>query len=140
MVGETGFEPATPWSRTRSERVAPVSPTGTPSQPRDSVAPPGGQESHQITTSAPELRPWTAGGLRESRERPEARTAVGPPGTKQANVPAVQLELFLEAGANVAAQAARAGASKEQVEDGLRIGNARGVRPRFGGMAFDGKV
>ncbi len=33
---------------------------------------------------------------------------------------AVQLELFLEAGANVAAQAARAGASNEHVEAILR--------------------
>ncbi len=31
-------------------------------------------------------------------------------------LPAVQLALFLEAGANVAAQAAGAGASKEQVQ------------------------
>jgi hypothetical protein len=36
------------------------------------------------------------------------------------DVPAVQLALFLQAGANVAAQAARAGASKEQVEAILR--------------------
>jgi hypothetical protein len=36
------------------------------------------------------------------------------------DLPAVQLALFLEAGANVAAQGAGAGASKEQVEAILR--------------------
>ena len=35
-------------------------------------------------------------------------------------LPALQLALFLEAGANVAAQAAGAGASKDQVEAILR--------------------
>src|SRR5512143_1591833 len=120
MVGETGFQPATPWSRPPSVRVAIASPAGTPSQPRDPAAPPGGQESHQITPSAPELRAWTAGGLREFDERSQGRTADGPPEAKGPAVPAVQLELFLEAGVSVAAQATRAGASKEQVEGILR--------------------
>jgi hypothetical protein len=49
-----------------------------------------------------------------------SQTAGKPPVTKRHDVPAVQLGLFLEAGANLAAQTAQAGASKEQVEAILR--------------------
>ena len=120
MVGKTGFEPATPWPRTASETGAPVSPSGTRSQAVDPAAPPPEQESHRVTNSAYGLQAWTASGLRNSDGRYEARTADASHETKVQDLPAVQLALFLESGANIAAQAAEAGAGKERVEAILR--------------------
>jgi hypothetical protein len=78
MVGETGFEPATPWSRTRKPTDAPISPPRTGSQAVDSTALAGEQESHRVTDSACELQAWTARADCGSRpSAPTRRTASG---------------------------------------------------------------
>ncbi len=75
-------------------------------------------------TQLPIVRLGCRRGLRADCGPPAVATSPGlrpqTKGTKVHDLPAVQLALFLEAGANVAAQAAGAGATKEQVEAILR--------------------
>ena len=84
MVGETGFEPATPWSRTGRAALAPDSPKFTEAQAPDSAGPRVATQSHPANSFAPGRDAWTASGLRTSP------------------LPAPVAELFIQAGAMVA--------------------------------------
>jgi hypothetical protein len=104
MVGETGFEPATPWSRLEPGPIARPSPECTERQAADFAGPGDPPGSHAMHREAPGRDAWTAGGL---------RAALLP-------LPVVGAELFIQAGAIVAKRAARGTASRVEVEDILR--------------------
>ena len=104
MVGETGFEPATPWSRKGVAALAPVSPEYTERQAADFVEPRDPPGSHATHAVAPDRDAWTAGGL---------RAGVLP-------LPAVGAELFMEAGAIAAERAVREAGSRVEVDAILR--------------------
>jgi len=88
MVGETGFEPATPWSRTQARGIARDRTERTPSQPVESPTLGGATVSHPAAPDAPVREAYTAGSLRAS------------------TLPSA-LPSFLEACANLASEAAR---------------------------------
>jgi hypothetical protein len=102
MVGETGFEPATPWSRRGLAALAPVSPELTDAQAPDSAGPRGATELHAAHSFAPKRDAWTASGLRTSP------------------LPAPVAELFIQAGAIAAERAVCGGGSGVEVEAILR--------------------
>ena len=105
MVGETGFEPATPWSRTEQVPLAPVAPEFTQVQTPDSAGArraPGSHTPHEV---ARDLDAWTASGLRA--ELPST-------------LPAPGAELFIRAGAIVAERALSDAGSCAAVEVILR--------------------
>jgi len=102
MVGETGFEPATPWSRTGRAALAPDSPECTERQTADFVEPRDPPGSHAPHDGAPSRDAWTASGLRTSP------------------LPAPGAELFIQAGAIVAERATRDSKSHVEVEAVLR--------------------
>jgi hypothetical protein len=104
MVGETGFEPATPWSRKGVAALAPVSPEYTERQAADFVEPRDPPGSHATHAVAPDRDAWTAGGLRAGATP----------------LPAPGAELFLQAGAIVAERAVRGAGSRFEVEAILR--------------------
>jgi hypothetical protein len=105
MVGETGFEPATPWSRMGVAALAPVSPECTERQAADFVGSGNPDGSHAPHGEAPDRDAWTAGGLRA--ELPST-------------LPAPGAELFIQAGAIVAERALSDAGSRVAVEVILR--------------------
>lgn len=85
--------------------IAPGSPGDTRAQGRDFIAPGIARAEHAEGPGVSEVKAWTAGGLRTAAEL---------------TLPAVQLELFTEAGAIVAARLARNGADEEELAAVLR--------------------
>ena len=67
MVGETGFEPATPWSRTTDPAISPIAPESTQAQTVDFTAQRTAAGSHTDTQIAPKRAATTAKSLRNSR-------------------------------------------------------------------------
>ena len=112
MVGETGFEPATPWSRTGLAALAPVSPECTERQAADFVEPRDPPGLHAPHDGAPNLDAWTAGGLREGI----------PP------LPAPGAEIFLQAGAVVAARLEAAATESARIEQVIQWAAAQAAR------------
>ena len=102
MVGETGFEPATPWSRRGRAALAPDSPEFTEAQAPDSAGPRVATQSHPANSFAPGRDAWTASGLRTSP------------------LPAPVAELFIQAGAIAAERAVREAGSRVEVDAILR--------------------